>query len=437
MYCRHCGKQIKDESLFCTYCGQAVKKAVPTVDNTVEKTAEVRVEVPTSTQVEKPAEVRAEAPASARVEAPTNAQVEKPQKKNKLVVVLVCIIVLLVAVIAVTGTCLVLNNRDNSEIQRTTWEDESDKDDEDDEDEDDEDAWDDEDVDEDEDETESDAEETENRDTAVANAEELDVTQLNGLIETLCASGNPIRNMLADPAGFSASFMLNSIGDEADVQRILDMYPDAYQKEYYLCMTEADVQDYLKNSVGLEEMSTLLEISGYENGYSSYEDGVFAMVRPDTGDFWIDEPVITEVKTVSDTEIVVSGEIRNGVAEDSATSFFEIVMTVNPDSIWGGYTLSAITRWDTYILPYVDSQYLTEEDIMNWDADYLRLARNEIYARHGRQFDDEGLQNYFETCNWYVGTTSASDFDEAALNEYELANRDLIVQYEAQINDKN
>ena len=286
------------------------------------------------------------------------------------------------------------------------------QDDEDD-DEDDEDTWDDEDVDEDEDETESDAEETENRDTAVANAEELDVTQLNGLIETLCASGNPIRNMLADPAGFSASFMLNSIGDEADVQRILDMYPDAYQKEYYLCMTEADVQDYLKNSVGLEEMSTLLEISGYENGYSSYEDGVFAMVRPDTGDFWIDEPVITEVKTVSDTEIVVSGEIRNGVALDSATSFFEIVMTVNPDSIWGGYTLSAITRWDTYILPYVDSQYLTEEDIMNWDADYLRLARNEIYARHGRQFDDEGLQNYFETCNWYVGTTSASDFDEA------------------------
>lgn len=411
MYCRHCGKQIKDESLFCTYCGQAVKKVTPVVNNTAVKQT---VEPTTEPAME-----------------PTIEEADRPQKKKKGKGIVIVILALLAVAVIVAGAYFVLDYKNSSQNQRNEWSEEEEEE------EDDESDREDEDEDSEEDETEAVSDETEQTEAAPASAEELDVSQIDGLITTLCSSGNPIRNMLADPAGFNSSFMLNSIGDEADIQRILEKYPDAYREDYYLCMPEEAVRDYLKNSIGLDELSTLLEISSYEGGYSSYSDGVFSMVRPDSGDYWIGNPVITEIKTVSETEVVVSGEIISGAANNEATSLFEIVLTANPDSIWGGYTLSAITKWDTYILPHVDTEYLTEADIMNWDADYLRLARNEIYARHGRQFDDEGLKSYFESCNWYVGTVPASEFDEAVLNEYELANRDLIVQYEQEIKDGN
>jgi Sec-independent protein translocase protein TatA len=83
-----------------------------------------------------------------------------------------------------------------------------------------------------------------------------------------------------------------------------------------------------------------------------------------------------------------------------------------------------------YILENSDSIYLTKEDLEGLDAEQCRLARNEIYARHGRMFDDEELQAYFDSLSWYEGTIPAADFNEGMLNDYEIANRDLIVEYE-------
>ena len=40
------------------------------------------------------------------------------------------------------------------------------------------------------------------------------------------------------------------------------------------------------------------------------------------------------------------------------------------------------------------------------------------------------MQAYFDACDWYQGTIEPEDFDESVLNDYEKANRDLIVQYE-------
>ena len=66
----------------------------------------------------------------------------------------------------------------------------------------------------------------------------------------------------------------------------------------------------------------------------------------------------------------------------------------------------------------------------NLNADTCRLARNELYARHGRIFDDAVLQNYFSGKSWYRGTIKPEDFTESMLNSYEIYNRDLIVEYE-------
>jgi hypothetical protein len=86
-----------------------------------------------------------------------------------------------------------------------------------------------------------------------------------------------------------------------------------------------------------------------------------------------------------------------------------------------------------YVLPGSDSEYIDEAVIASLSAEELRLARNEIYARHGRIFQDETLAAYFGSKSWYVPLYEASAFDalgDSILNEYEIANRDLIVAYE-------
>ncbi|MDR2023644.1 MAG: YARHG domain-containing protein [Hungatella sp.] len=56
----------------------------------------------------------------------------------------------------------------------------------------------------------------------------------------------------------------------------------------------------------------------------------------------------------------------------------------------------------------------------------MRIAKNEIYARHGRQFADQELQRYFNQCSWYEGRIAPEDFEENMLNETERFNISLI-----------
>lgn len=85
-----------------------------------------------------------------------------------------------------------------------------------------------------------------------------------------------------------------------------------------------------------------------------------------------------------------------------------------------------------FFLENCDCMYFTWDDLveMGMDADECRLARNGIYARSGRIFQDESLSIYYSQFGWYKPTISAADFQEYMLNEYQIANRDLIIQYE-------
>lgn len=46
-----------------------------------------------------------------------------------------------------------------------------------------------------------------------------------------------------------------------------------------------------------------------------------------------------------------------------------------------------------YILPDSDTRCLTEEDVAGLSEDEIRIALNEIYARHGRIFQSEDLKH--------------------------------------------
>lgn len=83
-----------------------------------------------------------------------------------------------------------------------------------------------------------------------------------------------------------------------------------------------------------------------------------------------------------------------------------------------------------YILPDSSTRRLSDSEVQGLSQEELRLARNEIYARHGRLFDDAQLQNYFNAKSWYSGTVSPENFSEEMLSDIEKANIDLIKKYE-------
>lgn len=92
---------------------------------------------------------------------------------------------------------------------------------------------------------------------------------------------------------------------------------------------------------------------------------------------------------------------------------------------------SSSDKSDDYILADSSSRYLSKSDLKGLSSYELMIARNEIYARHGRKFKDSSLQSYFNNKSWYKGTIEPDDFSPASVfNDYEIKNIDLIVEAE-------
>lgn len=88
---------------------------------------------------------------------------------------------------------------------------------------------------------------------------------------------------------------------------------------------------------------------------------------------------------------------------------------------------------DDFILPDSSSRYLKSSEVSGLSKYELRIARNEIYARHGRKFNDQELQKYFNGKSWYKGTIAPDDFvDEKILSQLERDNIKLIMSFEDQ-----
>ena len=92
---------------------------------------------------------------------------------------------------------------------------------------------------------------------------------------------------------------------------------------------------------------------------------------------------------------------------------------------------SQIVTYSEYVLSESNTRYYTADELKNLTADELFIARNEIYARHGRTFTNPELQQYFNGKSWYSGTISPENFDYSVLNSYERANVSTILAVEA------
>ncbi len=82
-----------------------------------------------------------------------------------------------------------------------------------------------------------------------------------------------------------------------------------------------------------------------------------------------------------------------------------------------------------YVYPS-DKQVITREELEAMDKDTVNVVLNEIYARHGYIFSNQGLKEYFEAQPWYAGVTNNAESVTFMFNETEKQNVSILYAYQ-------
>lgn len=144
--------------------------------------------------------------------------------------------------------------------------------------------------------------------------------------------------------------------------------------------------------------------------------------------------LLSNKSSIDEPKVVVKKDVQkqNGDGDTEQTEELYVKETSMDGITIGDTTESNVTKEgeeSEYVFPDSDSTYLTEDDVAGLSELDAKHALNELYARYGRKFDSEELQEYFGSKSWYTPLYSPEEFDDSVLNEYEEANRDLIVEY--------
>lgn len=130
----------------------------------------------------------------------------------------------------------------------------------------------------------------------------------------------------------------------------------------------------------------------------------------------IDYPIVTLTNGTEFTDVDMSGDYSYAGMVNSA----------------GQSNAGTATNASEYIFPYANERLIARGEYESLDAASLRLAINEIYARHGRQYDTPDLNEYFSSKSWYRPQYSKSEFDKIenqVLNSYERENIKILTGY--------
>ena len=106
------------------------------------------------------------------------------------------------------------------------------------------------------------------------------------------------------------------------------------------------------------------------------------------------------------------------------------VLSMILSGTFGAMGAEADAKAYEFIIPDVDIEYLSSADIQDMPLQVVCYAKNEIYARRGRIFDSQELNDYFYSKPWYYGRILPEDFSSDVFNKYELANITLLDGYE-------
>ncbi|MDR1639061.1 MAG: DUF3160 domain-containing protein [Clostridiales bacterium] len=91
-----------------------------------------------------------------------------------------------------------------------------------------------------------------------------------------------------------------------------------------------------------------------------------------------------------------------------------------------GSTPTTDSYYDQFIVPESYWEPLYDELIEGKSKELLRLARFEIYARHGMKFKEKDVQDYFDGQIWYTPIYEPDKFDESMLSDIEKENIEIL-----------
>lgn len=175
------------------------------------------------------------------------------------------------------------------------------------------------------------------------------VTELLDLLSKVDASGSG-HNFAIDrtiDSNFASIFLLESMWFDVP-------FIDGQPVEGW-SMPEDTVRKYLNTSIGVSDCTS--------EGISISEGVLLVEPVQVTGVYGNDTPQITKVTQLSDTDIQVSGSV-NYIPEfemdQPYTADFDVTLTVNPDSMWGGYALKSIDKWEEASKPSMET--VTKQD---------------------------------------------------------------------------
>jgi len=202
-------------------------------------------------------------------------------------------------------------------------------------------------------------------------------------------------------------------------------YPNAIKEQ---TNDDFDLVFYTNDSATIvfEYYEELIEINNWYLGPSGLATG------NETGFFHIyqdDFHADINISAVDSKHGLTKIEIRiNPQNKDSITSTFNrpaMQQTPPPDT-----KKSQVSDQGEYILPFSSSRAIAREDLKGLNHWQLKVARNEIYARHGRNFVHQDLACYFKKQSWYA---IDPNFTEDQLSRLETSNAVFILNYEKEV----
>lgn len=395
MKCPECSKEINDNAKFCKYCGKKIED-----NNTIS-------EIPEETIVEEPLfitcpncgkEMQANkafctncgnplTETTAKEDVSGEEKKDKPKKKHSKVIILLIVLLLIGGVgFATTKFFKSNDNKSDKVVEKTDEDDEEDGEDK-------EEPSDDEDK----------EEPSDDEDKETATEEETD-SEID--VEDEIAEIREIYNSIV-------SGMEKNDYKKKTIENGFDAYSD---------------DNVLKSIVISKEYSQINYNCFY---YFDNDKLVFAYYEGENSHrFYFKDDKMIRWRKCEDAEN--SDEGINHDMEDSAEYLqWESTVLQNAKVLKLAWNAAGtLEGGEEYILPGSDTRIITKSDLEGLTKEEVKLARNEIYARHGRKFDDESLKAYFSQFDWYHPTIEPEDFEESMLNNYEVANRDFIVAYE-------
>ncbi len=107
---------------------------------------------------------------------------------------------------------------------------------------------------------------------------------------------------------------------------------------------------------------------------------------------------------------------------------------VNNIPVYSVQSASGVSKSE-FLIPDSSFRLLTEADVQGLNSDQIKIARNEIYARHGRKFTDDSLNAYFSAKSWYkVNPNYNYKNDTLNITDIENKNAHFLLDVERRLN---